>query len=513
MSDDTNPTANAAATGRSGVGGDFSTGLRLGLAAALGQSGYDRNRYDVFGWTEEPKPDEYYGLYLRNPYAYAAVAQKASTTWRGTPEIVDGTHPEDVEPSDKELTAFEQRVKALAHQKDAWSYADRIDRLAGIGTHGILVLDLVDTNDPDDFAAPPQVGSDAGLDALRGFRVYSDVSIEDIEYGEPGSDRWGMPEYYYIDLREDPVNEDSAPGTQDMIKVHHQRAIDVPSRPLDDDEVHARPRIELVLNVIYDIEKALGAAAELVYAGAKQDIHINFDPEKVNTDHVTDNDEELQDWYHDRNPWIRTVGGEVEQISPPEIVDPTGVIESELKAFSAATDIPQQLLDGSAAGELASASQDERDYFGTISERREQYATPHIVRSLLDRLIVLGILPRPEGQQAIGPDYRVNWPDLTELSEKDVAELRNQRAQIVKRLQGAVPELTGDRAENFVESGEFSERESMNVEPMDLAEERARMEDQPADEEEQEQEQTQDPAQDQQPPGSQPAVSDGGAIE
>jgi hypothetical protein len=344
MSENTDPTANA-----HGGDGDFSTGLRLGLAAALGHSGYaQRDRYDVFGWEKDPDPEEYYGLYLRNPYAYAAVAQKPATTWRDPPTIVDGTHPEDVTPSDDALTAFERRVRALGTDHDVWSYAHRVDRLAGIGTHGLLVLDLDDTDGPDDFADPPATSDPAdadeptpgteltpdvgtGLDGLRGFRPYSAVSIDDIEYGEPGTDRWGLPETYDIDLRDDPINEDGSPGTDEIIEVHHNRVIDVPARPLDDDETHARPRIEVVLNAVYDIEKALGAAAELAYAGAKQDIHLDFDPEKVDASQVTDNDDELQDWYHDRNPWIRTVGGDVEQISPPEIVDPTGVIDAELR--------------------------------------------------------------------------------------------------------------------------------------------------------------------------------------
>lgn len=480
MSDNTDgPTANSDIP-RGGGDADFSTGLRLGLAAELGHSGHNRDRYDVFGWEREPTPDQYYALYLRNPYAYAAVAQKASTTWRDSPDIVDGVHPDDVDPSDKARSKFERRVRTLQNEKDIWSYASRVDRLAGIGTHGILVLDLDDTDDPDDFSDPPNLSgaAAAGADALRGFRVYSAASIEDIDYGDPGTDMWGMPEQYYIDLRDDAHQQDGSPGSRNMLRVHHERVIDVPAQELDDDEVHARPRIERVLNVVYDIEKSLGAAAELAYAGSKEDIHVNFDPEKVDADQVTNNDDELQDWYHDREPWIRTVGGEVNQISPPEIVDPSGVIDSELKAFSAATDIPQQMLDGSAAGAISAAEQDEKDYFGTISERREQYSTPHIVRSLIDRLKDLGVLPPPEGIVEDGKDYRVEWPDLTELSEKDIGELRNQRAQIVKRLRGAVPELSGDRAETFVESGEFPERpaEGEGVEPIDVEREREEIE-------------------------------------
>ena len=72
----------------------------------------------------------------------------------------------------------------------------------------------------------------------------------------------------------------------------------------------------------------------------------------------------------------------------------------------------------------------------------------------------MGRLPAPEGEvDAAGHSYRVEWPDLTELSEADVADLRNQRAQIVERLGMAVPRLRGARAETFVETGDFPERD------------------------------------------------------
>lgn len=433
---DTAPTANA----------DFDRGIRMGIATMLGHSGYgDRDRYDVFGWETDPTADEYYGLYLRNPYAYAVVAAKPHTTWRDAPDVVD---------EGGEDTEFEDAVAKLSENLDAWRYAARIDRMAGIGQHGVLVLDLADTQGPDDLATAPQLGGlDAqGLDLLRGFRVYSGASITDVTYGKPGTDRWGLPVEYEIDLGDDADDADDEDGT---LTVHHERVVDVPSRRLDDDETLGRPRLEPVLNVLYDIEKTLGSVAELSYRGADYGLHVNYDPEKVDTTggNLDLVEEELEDWYHGLQPWIRTVGGEVNRLGG-DVLDPTGIIDNELRALSAQTGIPKRMLEGSSAGELASAQQDERDYFGLIAERREQYATPYIVRRLVDRLRSLGILPDPSGG-----GYSVEWPDLTQLTEEEEATVQEKRSVVVKNAMTAIPDLRGARAEEYIETGAFPERE------------------------------------------------------
>jgi len=126
------------------------------------------------------------------------------------------------------------------------------------------------------------------------------------------------------------------------------------------------------------------------------------------------------------------------------------------------TGIPKNELTGNRQGEVSGSEEDKKSYFGMISERREQYATPHLVRSLVDRLRDLGILPEPSSGS-----YEVKWPDLHELSEKDEAEIQAKRAQAAKQLQSVIPGRSGADWEAYVEEGEFPERDTTPVGNLD----------------------------------------------
>ena len=443
-------------------------GLRWSLAQELGDSGFGdrRDHYDTFGWPKRGNngdwdADNYYALYLRNAYAYAVVAQKPKTTWKHEPEVRDRANQE--EDAQRDPTAFERAITKLDREHDLWHYAHRVDRMAGIGRHGLLVVDYADTNGPEDFQKE-FTGADgvSGLDLINGYRVYPEPMIEDIEWGDPGSDRWGQPLEYQIDL-----GDDADAGTQDeedtTLRVHHSRVVDVPARVLDDDETRARPRQEPVVNNILDIEKALGSTAELSYRAADYGLNVNLDPEKVDTsgDALDMMDDDLRDWYHGLQPFLRTTGAEVNRLGG-EVKDPTGIVDNNVRAIATQTGIPQRVLEGASLGELASAEKDERQYFGLISERQEQYAGPYIARAIIDHHLEDGVLPDQEGEW-----YDLVWPDLVELSEQEAANIMETRSTVVTNLQAAVPGLSGERAEEFVATGEFPERAQTANEALD----------------------------------------------
>lgn len=442
-------------------------GLRWSLSNELGDSGHEaRDWYDTFGWPKRGNnadwdADNYYALYLRNAYAYAVVAQKPKTTWKHEPEVRDRVNQE--EDSQRDPTEFEKKITKLDREHDLWHYAHRVDRMAGIGRHGLLVIDYADTNKPEDFESEFKgVETTSGLDQINGYRVYPEPMIEDIEWGDPGSDRWGKPVKYQIDL-----GDDADAGTQDeqntTLTVHHSRVVDVPARVLDDDETRARPRQEPVLNNILDIEKALGSTAELSYRAADYGLNVNLDPEKVDTsgDAMDLMEEDLQNWYHGLQPFLRTKGADVNRLGG-EVKDPTGIQDANVRAIATQTGIPQRVLEGASLGELASAEKDDEQYLGMIAERQRQYAEPYIARAIINHHLDDGVLPDFEGNW-----YDFIWPDLSEMSEQEVADVMSTRSSVVKNLQTAVPELRGERAEEFVESGEFPEREDATANGVD----------------------------------------------
>ena len=97
--------------------------------------------------------------------------------------------------------------------------------------------------------------------------------------------------------------------------------------------------------------------------------------------------------------------------------------------ISAYLGIGQSVLKGNETGERAT-SEDLKEWYGKIQERREEFVTPTIVRALINRLIEYGIVAPPEdGAHA----YSVEWPPLAELSEHEVADMQNTRLEALER--------------------------------------------------------------------------------
>jgi hypothetical protein len=467
MSDDTDTTDVAAGDGPEDpdlqldselrANEEFATGVRLGIAANLGQTGFNdqgsqRNHYEVFGWPRDDldgwDEDNWLALYLRNAYGRIVVEKPAFTTWRDDPIIVEPEDSTDDETTDEqEPTAFEREIEKLAANHNLWSYCERADRAAGIGQHGLLLIGFDDIagedTDLNQWEADAREQDFSQLSDITGFKPILEAQIEDIDYGDLGSERWGRPVEYTIDLSDeiDSETEDDDEGT---IDVHWTRVVDVPAtRPLDD-ETLARPRMEPVLNNLLDIQKTLGAAAEAAYRAADYGLHLNADPSEVDLDKGKDDlQEELQRYEQGLQRYLRTTGMDVERLGG-DIQDPSGIVENNLDAIAGQTGIPKKEFRGNESGEVSGAEADERSYFGTIAERREQYATPHIVRSTLDRLQSVDILSTPSAGE-----YRVEWPDLTQLSESDKADIQQKRAQVVS----AVPGLAGDLAMRYLQEG------------------------------------------------------------
>ena len=425
----------------------FASGVRLGIATELGQTGFndeghERNHYEVFGWPRSDldgwDEDNWLALYLRNAYARIVIEKPAFTTWRDDPDVIDAADTE--EPTD-----FERRVSKLATNHDIWSYCERVDRAAGIGQHGLLLLGFSDVADGG-LEAWRDDATEQGFDAvgdLTGLKPVLGAQIEDIDYGDPGTERWDLPVEYTVDLGED-IDSETEDDSHGTIRVHHSRVIDVPAtRPLDD-ETLTRPRVEPCLNNILDIEKILGAAAEAGYRAADYGLHLNADPTEVDmSGGMGDLADELQRYEQGLQRYLRTTGVDVERLGG-DIQDPSGIVENNLDAIAGQTGIPKKEFRGNESGEVSGAEADERSYFGMIAERRTQYATPHIVRSLVDQLQRIGILPAP----AAG-EYRVEWPDLVQLSASDRADIESKRAQVIQ----AVPGLAGDTAMEYLKDG------------------------------------------------------------
>ena len=90
------------------------------------------------------------------------------------------------------------------------------------------------------------------------------------------------------------------------------------------------------------------------------------------------------------------------------MVDPSPQIEAQIDAICVQIPIPKRIFIGSERGELAS-SQDKGSWNERLEARHNNYLTPRVVATFVDRLITLKVLPEPV-------EYQIEWPNLNDLT-------------------------------------------------------------------------------------------------
>lgn len=437
--------------------------MRQTLAAVLGENahggGDEFDYYDVFEWDKNPGVEQFYALALRNPYAFAVTFLPASTCWRDPPEIVD--KQDDDEDSQ---TEFEKDVQDLVDEHDVWEYCKRADKLAGIGEFGVLVLEFDDVQQRDVADADQDDDEEINTDAfatpvddpkqLIGLRPFSEESIDDVTLGGPGSGRWGEPIEYRLDLSDEDDDEDATVSHSgpDSMRVHHSRVIHVPSDVQLDDEVRGVPRQQPVYNNLIDIERTLGSAGQLAYRAAAWGININIDKDYDLEDGGDDLREALHRWEVGLENVLRTHGAADVQSLGGEEIDPSGVIDPNIEAISSQPYMPpQSVLKGNETGERAT-TQDLKDWYGEIGERRRTYDEPTLVRAIVDVWLEHELVAEPNGD-----GYDVDWTPLHETSEADEAEIQLDRAKMLKQWTGGNPDdyLSREQQRQIIEEGTF----------------------------------------------------------
>jgi hypothetical protein len=112
----------------------------------------------------------------------------------------------------------------------------------------------------------------------------------------------------------------------------------------------------------------------------------------------------------------------------PQVVDPTPQIDTQIEAICIRIGIPKRIFTGSERGDLAS-TQDDSSWIDQLRARQNNYVTPRIIVPFVDRLIMVGVLPQPEG-------YSVVWPDLDALTNAEQAAIAVQRTEAMAKYIG-----------------------------------------------------------------------------
>ncbi len=391
----------------------FATGLfqRAKLAAMVGKTFLgNRDLYAELGYKRTLEFSDYSERYVRGGIASKVVDAFASATWRNTPTILS------------ENKKFIKDFETLAERIKLYHYLDRIDRLAGIGQYGVL---LIGTRGAGDLSAPlAHVSSPDDILFLAPF-TQGNADIITLEDSTSNS-RFAMPKEYRLNMIRDTDNLVVKNFPTGQIKVHHSRILHV-ADGLTEDDIFGTPRMQKVWNYLDDLDKISGASAEGVWQTVNRGIQFDLDKDMdMDEDDEAAFSDEIAEYFHTQKKYFKTKGITANVLGS-SIADPRGPFNVVISLISGTTGIPQRVLLGSERGELAS-SQDERNFNGRVKERQTTFATPLMIRPIIDTFIEIGALPKVE--------YKVFWPDPSTLTEKEMSDVAARTAQSVRNVSG-----------------------------------------------------------------------------
>ena len=370
----------------------------------------ERNIVKAAGYKAVRIFDDYLSKYTFQPVAYRVVNAPVDATWREPPTLTDGAKTDTpfintwniLVNFGKDTTTTE-----IHDQKSIWHYCDRVDRLAGIGRYGGLLLGV---NDGSSYDQPLGQNATNNVEDFLYLAPYDEANLNIDTLGiDPATKRFNLPEKYTL-----VSSTETDVETENQI-VDWTRIIHV-AEGLKNNEVFGTERLEPVYNLLDDLLKVTAATGESAWQLMSRGI-IATTQEGFKLPDNTDNIKEaMENFIHEQMRVLELQGLNVE-LTSGSIVDPTGVIKSIVSLISAATSIPQRLLLGSEAGFLAS-NQDEKAWAKKIEGRQTNFAEPVILRPLISRLIYVGILPPPTSGS-----YTVHWPSQLILNEVEKADV------------------------------------------------------------------------------------------
>lgn len=342
---------------------------------------------------------------FRTAYNRNGLAKRVNDVW---PDECFNTQALIYESPDDKTTNFERAWKNLSKTIPWHSIWHRLDRCAGIGRYGVLMLGLKGDTDKDAFKVKNQ--------ELRYAMPFAEdncfLSSQELD---TNSNRFRQPLMYGINFQ-DPIMTASK-------QYHWSRILHyVDNR--ESSELFHLPRMQQSFNYILDAKKISGSSAEMFYKGAFQGWAYQAFPELTGEGDLDAESvrEQITAYQEGLQRFLAVVGGEIKTLAPA-ISDPTNHLTQQIILICLTLSIPLRIFMGSEAGHLAS-TQDSGNWNKRVRQRQELIVTPYMIRATIDRLILLGVLPAPASGE-----YFVEWSDLNTISDTDMANIGLKKTQ------------------------------------------------------------------------------------
>lgn len=336
-----------------------------GVMAGMMMGG-KRDLYNIFGYNRIIDYSSLRDRFQRQDIVKRIVEMPVQAIWDFPPEL----------DADFNTARVIDAMQDFDDRLDIYQAFSRADKLLSFGRFSVIVLGLPG---PLDQQVP------MGLSAkdLVYIQPYGERDISMAKFDtDQYSPNFGMPLHYMVNVK---TQEDSVVP----VRVHHSRVIHVVDSPLEHNLIGI-PRLEFVYNLLDDILKVAGGSAELFWILANRGMQVNVDKDMdMTTEDQDDLQAELDEYSNDLRRYIRTRGVEVKPLGS-SVADPTGTFRVLIGLLASATGIPQRILMGSEAGQLAS-EQDRANWAETVDKRRTNFALPSILKPFSRRMTEFGI--------------------------------------------------------------------------------------------------------------------------
>lgn len=370
------------------------------------------------GYPKYITPSMYRYMYDRDDVACRVNDIFPDESWAVDPDIYE-------DPDETVETEFEKAWKELCEDHNILQMLYRLDKLTGVGRYGVLLFGVDGEN--SDLERPIQESEllSGNLRAvakkrrnllyLRPFDEYLSF-IQEYE-SDPNSPRCGLPTYYslvFSDLTTDASG--AMTTTQQNVRVHWTRILHSADGKLQSLFL-GKPRQQSCFNRLLDLRKIKGSSAEMFWKGGFPGISFEINPEFAADNPEYDEEglkREIEAYANGLQRYLRTMGVSAKSMAPA-IADPASHVAVQLTAIASHVGVPLRIFLGSEEGRLAS-TQDKLTWNQRLRRRLRTFVEPDIIRAFINRLIAIGVLPKPK-------QLFITWSDLNTLSDEDKANL------------------------------------------------------------------------------------------
>lgn len=397
---------------------------RLGLSRLAGMM-FDGKRklYDVFGYPQNLTYSHLLAKYQRQDIASRVVDMPPEEMWAHPPELT-------------EMRGVKDKWDDFIAKSQLWQRIIQADKLLSFGSFAVLWVGM--RGNPE--VPAPNLSK---LEDILYVQAYGGDNVKIKSYEDNiQNPRYGQPVVYEVKVG--PENQ------QKTTLVHHSRLIHVVDRPLQG-LMFGEPRLAQVYNTLDDILKVAGGSAETYWLTGNRGMQVDVDKDmQLAAGDAEALEDELEEFQHQLRRFIRTRGVKIEPLGS-EVADPRGVFETLVAILAGSTSIPQRILTGSEAGQLAS-EQDRANWSEYIERRRRVFGEPYILRPVLQFLEDRGYLPADTTMKAkLGTKESVfTWPEAFHMSPLEDARTLAEKARATvnfsRRAQFGNPIISDEEA-------------------------------------------------------------------